>query len=213
MDGSSPRGVNEVWVTAEALPRFSTVHHAAPRRGMSGFTLFELLVTIAIVAIMISLAVLSIGDNRQDHVRRVAEQITALLQLAQEQALFNGEELGVEFSTEGYDFFQLHEGRWQPLTSDPHLRPRPLPADVTLTLYLEGLEVDLEAPRPLPEARPRKGPEDEEEDDIPERIPHILILSDGTMTPFEVEFGDGIDTELRLETDPLGRTKIEVVEN
>ena len=68
-----------------------------------GFTLFELLATLVIVGIIVSVAVLSIGDNQAERERRVATQLATLAQLARETALFNAEQLGLSFWQKGYN--------------------------------------------------------------------------------------------------------------
>lgn len=172
---------------------------ALPSRTTAGFTLFELLIAIAIIGIVTGMAILALGDNRMERLERSARQLGTLVSLAQEQALFNGDELGIEFDEHGYTFYQLLDGKWRELTGDPELRSRALPEDTSLTLYLEGLRVDLE--------KAAMGQED-----APENTPHVLILSDGTVTPFELELGDGLDTELMLSIDPVGHAEIEVRE-
>ena len=186
-----------------------------------GFTLFELLAALVIVGIVVSIAVLAIGDNQAEREQRVARQFATLAQLARETALFNAEQLGLSFWQKGYTFYRLEQNQfqptsaadaqqptsdapesgaketpttWQPLNDDPQLRPRELPDDISLSLYLEGLKVKLS---PLPK-----------EDDKPQ----VFILSSGEVSAFEVRIGDGTGSEVSIEADAIGNFSVAVLE-
>ena len=177
-----------------------------------GFTLFELLATLVIVGIIVSVAVLSIGDNQAEREKRIATQLATLAQLARETALFNAEQLGLSFWQKGYAFYRLEQkqfqpstdasetdskeapAKWQPLSDDPQLRPRELPDDIVLSLYLEGLKVKL-SPLPKEDAKPQ-----------------VFILSSGEVSAFEVRIGDGAGSEVSLEADAIGNITMAVLD-
>ena len=177
-----------------------------------GFTLFELLATLVIVGIIVSVAVLSIGDNQAERERRVATQLATLAQLARETALFNAEQLGLSFWQKGYAFYRLEQKlsqpsteesetdskeapvKWRPIGDDPQLRPRELPDDIELSLYLEGLKVKL-SPLPKEDAKPQ-----------------VFILSSGEVSAFEVRIGDGAGSEVSLEADAIGNITMAVLD-
>ncbi len=80
-----------------------------------GFTLIELLVTIVIISIILSIAVLSlslVGDDRE--VRKEAQRLMSLLEVAQDDAVLQGREFGVEFLIGSYRFVEYEplSGKW-----------------------------------------------------------------------------------------------------
>lgn len=154
-------------------------------RPSRGFTLLELLVTLVIIGIIVSFATLSLGNNAARRVEQEAERLSALIQLAKEEALFNAQELGILFWQNGYTFLRIENQQWTPITGDNELRPRALPEGLSMLLYLEGLEAEL--PR-RPDQRKR---------------PQVFILSSGEITPFEAEIGAG-DAYVTLTADALG---------
>ncbi|MCP4407036.1 MAG: type II secretion system minor pseudopilin GspH [Gammaproteobacteria bacterium] len=165
-------------------------HSFTKARCATGFTLFELLVTLVIISIIVTMTVLSIGDNQAERERRLTEQLATLMELAQESALFNAEEFALHFWRHGYSFYRLDGEQWQLIMNDAQLRTRELPEDIVITLYLEGLKVKLPELF-LPESETKTQPQ-------------IFILSSGETTPFEIRLGNGQDTDMELISNILG---------
>lgn len=166
-----------------------------------GFTLVELLVTIVIIAIVMSVAVLSLGllgDDRE--IQTEARRLMSLFELAQEEAMLQGREYGVEFTTSAYRFVEYDAltNQWAVLFGDDTLRLRQLPEDYELTLIIEDKEVILE---------PEPAVIDTEEDDrgAEQYAPHLLLFSSGDMTPFELEITRHTDNlKIAVQGDLLG---------
>lgn len=186
----------------------------------SGFTLIELLVVIIIIATVSAVAILSfglLGNDREleDEARRLRE----LVQLAGDEALMQGREFGLEFMRSGYRFVEYDPftNRWAELAGDELLRPRALEEGVTFELFLEDRAVQLqEKPMQLPdedkdkdkdEEQRRNERDDDEEDDY---APHVLIMSSGDVTPFDlVIVRDTDNAEVLLATNDAGQLQIE----
>ena len=85
-------------MSPKLMPRRTTFN-----RPTSGFTLLELLVVLLIVGILVSLLTLSVGlvgaDSAQ---RREAERIEALVQLAGEETMLHGIEMGLRVYRRAY---------------------------------------------------------------------------------------------------------------
>ena len=181
------------------------------REHARGFSLIELLVVIAIVGIIVSMALLSLGllgDDRR--LQTEARRIIALLEVAEDEALMQGRDFGIEFMQTGYRFVEWDPftESWAELIGDDTLRLRELPEDAGFDLFLEDKRVVLDAD---PQAF------DDPEDDRPaaraERYaPHLFLFSSGDTVPFELHlFDDTNDQLVVIRRDELGN--IEIVED
>jgi len=84
------------------------------RPGERGFTLVELMVVLAIMALAATAIVLTIpGEERT--VRSEADRLAARLAAARDVAVIEGRSVSVSFAPSGYGFERRIEGNWQPL--------------------------------------------------------------------------------------------------
>lgn len=170
-----------------------------------GFTLIELLVVIVIVAILFSYTTLAIrSESPEDIIKKEAQRMERLVQLALQEAILRGEEYGIEVSLDGYQFVRMTDNQWQPITGDKILRLRQLPLDMELEMSLEESDIeitsqasaignymskssDLEEFMSDKTIGDEEGPEGEEQKNTAK--PHIYLLSSGEITPeFEIRF-------------------------
>jgi len=155
----------------------------------AGFTLLEMMVVMVLIGIIFSFAMLSMGgDDVAKMMDQEAHRLETLLVLANDEAIVRGEELGLRFADDGYDFLVLALDGWkQP--DDDLLKAYTLPADIHMQLEVEG-----EQPRDKQAA-----------DKDAEPPPQVLILSSGEMTPFAVTFNSHqSDYRYRLEASLMG---------
>lgn len=135
----------------------------------SGFTLMEMLVVTAIIALLTSMAVLSLRVlGVRDPAETDAKRFSTYLAIARELAELEQRHIGVQLDDAGYAFLVYSQRRreWSPLNE------RALPemswnSDVEPRLFIEGRSVVL--------------------DDTQEKRPRLGVDPDGDYTAFELE--------------------------
>ena len=185
------------------------------------FTLIEILVVLVIVGILMAVAFLSfgiLGDDRS--LDREARRLGALIELVSDEATVQGRDFGLEFLSAGYRFVEYDPliDQWFEVIGDEYLQQRALDEGVEFELFLEDRKIQLHSEAQDIE---REDEEDDDENDAVNRyqaprrdltddyLPHVLILSSGDITPFDLRFmrfADG--SELLLSMELTGEMKI-----
>ncbi len=174
-----------------------------PRKS-HGFTLIEILVVVVIVATIVGTVVLSmglVGDDRELDTER--NRVASLIEVAQDEAMMQGREFGIEFMQTSYRFveFDPFTFQWSEVPFDDLFRLRELPEEMEFDLFIEGQRISLELdPRQF---------SDPEEDDSPTGFmdyePHVFVFSSGEATPFELRIRRDIsDQEVVMRGDIFG---------
>lgn len=88
------------------------------RTRRAGFTLVELLMTVAIIGLAAGAVVLSVPDPRPS-VAADAERFAARLARAREEAVLSNRPVAVEATAAGYAFSAFDGAEWSPLTDGP----------------------------------------------------------------------------------------------
>lgn len=148
------------------------------RARQAGFTLIELLVVLVIIGVLVSFAVLSLGDGgKRDKLLEEGKRLVALIELASDQAVLEGREWGLHVAADGYLFMVLNQGTWQEASSDNLFRSRQLEEGFSLELRVEDITVSL-----IPPGEETEQPELEEES----LAPQVFLMSSAERTPFEL---------------------------
>ena len=166
---------------------------------MPGFTLIEVLVILVIIGVVTAGVVLSIslaGSDRE--LETESERLFALIKYVREQAELQTREFGLYCDVDSYEFlaFDPRRDAWRSVSEDETLRARSLPEGLRLRLSVEGREVVLKAPAAGEERRP-----------------HIMIFSNGDLTPFELTLErEGMDRSVTLTSNEEGQIELRKME-
>lgn len=98
----------------------------------SGFTLIEILVVMAILAITIAMIVPNLFPDEQKYARRASERILMALEQARDEAIFGGRPVGVELQEDRLLFLARDPNdvtRWK-ISSSEALQPLVLPREL-----------------------------------------------------------------------------------
>lgn len=175
-----------------------------------GFSLIEILVVVVIIAVISGIALLSmniIADDRELDTER--KRLGTLIEMAQDEAMMQGREFGLEFMTSAYRFVEFNpfEFRWGEIIGDDLFRLRRLPEGMEFELFLEGKRIVLGM-----EPREFKDPEEQDASSTADSyIPHVFVFSSGESTAYEIRLKRPLnDQHLVMRGDVLG--EIEFVE-
>jgi general secretion pathway protein H len=169
-----------------------------PLQSTRGFTLLELLVVMMIIGIIVSFAVLSVGQDPTRKVEEEVHRLNALIELARQEGMLEAQEFAVQIHRNGYQFLQLQQNdkawQWQPITGKGVFRPRCLPPGMEMKLELEGEPAILETMscEKLQEQSEQKDDSESQSSiegltqDQEKEFPRVFLLSSGEITPFEV---------------------------
>jgi general secretion pathway protein H len=162
-----------------------------------GFTLVEILVVVVIMAIVISLAVLSIGTTGRDtQLDEESRRIEGLVGLLHERALLEGRDFGVRIEPAAYEFvvYDSRRDRWMTLDQEHEFRHRALPKGVSFQLELDSHIVVI---KPIDRNLTS---------DAAPPAPQLAIAASGEGTPFRLTLlRDGTASRASVDGDALGK--------
>ncbi len=174
----------------------------------SGFTLIEVLVVLVIIAIISAFAILGLGNLDDDReLQNEARRLTALIEMASDEATLQGRDFGLELSQRGYRFVEYDPltEQWFEVTGDDLMRPRTLAEDTEFDLFLEDRRVELR----LEAAETKRSDDDDDRALSNDYSPQVLVLSSGDITPFVLEIFRSTDrASVQLSASPTGELKV-----
>lgn len=157
-----------------------------------GFTLIEILVVLALVAILTGFAVFAVrGSDPQVAVDSELTRLMKMTRLAQDESMFRRRPLGLYFYVDGYYFFTMTDDGWLPVIGERLLVSHRIRPDVELSVYVDSAPVVLEN-EPGEEASPQ-----------------IFFVSDMESQPFEILMSAQNAEKRSLKRYPSGKIEID----
>ncbi len=171
-----------------------------------GFTLIEILVSIVVIGILMSAVMLSFRvTSGEETLRDEARRLMSLVELAQDDAMLQGREFGLEFTTVAYRFVEYdpYTNQWAEFVNDNYLQYWSLPENIEFQLFLEDQRVLLDLQHePIDNGNASNQPNEA-------YAPHLLIFSSGDATPFELHLLNDVDEfRIGIQGDLLGNLEL-----
>ena len=142
-----------------------------------GFTLVEILVVMVIMAVVISLTVLSVSATGRDtQLDEESRRIEGLIGLLHDRALLEGRDFGMRIEPTAYEFvvYDTRRDRWMLLNQENEYRHRELPKGISFQLQLDSQTVVI---KPIDRTL---------SSDEPLPNPQVAIAASGEGTPFRL---------------------------
>ncbi|MGX9417947.1 type II secretion system minor pseudopilin GspH [Vibrio sp. RC27] len=162
-------------------------------KSQQGFTLIEVLLVLAIIALTSFVVVISIPASAQDEAEQQARQLYHRISLIQDEALLSGQEFAVQVSAEQdkLTLLGMTQSGWKPLEWAKMKSEIAIADNVVLDFSLaSGVWKDndrLYIPQSF-DSDTSLFEEEKESDEEPKFDPQILIMSSGEITAFSLRF-------------------------
>ncbi|MGF1911677.1 type II secretion system minor pseudopilin GspH [Vibrio kasasachensis] len=155
-----------------------------------GFTLLEVLLVVALLAVTVTVVVFSLPNNQRDEANLQARSLWHRLQLLNEEALLSGRNFGLRVDEENSRYYlqQLDEKGWKALVLDRIPYETQFQKNVSVKFSLGGSiwqdQARLFNPSSLFDETMFAEAELEEKKILPQ--PEVFFMSSGEVTPFSI---------------------------
>ncbi len=170
----------------------------------NGFTLIELLTVITIIGIISAISIFAINTtNKNDDLTVSTTRLISLMELSREEAIMQGRDFGIEFIEDGYHFLEYIPmlESWIELQNDYLFKKRKFPNQLQYELIIENKKIQIQ--------NKKINSSDKMLNKLQvDKIPHILILSSGEISPFNLILSSDDDSRVKISASLSGEITI-----
>ena len=119
-------------------------YQADSLRKNGGFSLIEILIAMAIVALMVGIAIPYIGNSNDKYAKQEINRLLAAVEMVRDLAVIENKEYGLTIDEDGYQFLVLNDeeedqrARWQVISEHPVLNQHEFPEEVEVNVAIDG---------------------------------------------------------------------------
>jgi general secretion pathway protein H len=158
--------------------------------GSCGFSLIEILIAMAIMALLIGIAVPFIGNSNDKYAREEIFRLVAAIEMVRDLAVIENREYGLTIDEDGYQFLILNDeaenqrAKWQVITEQPALNQHEFPEEVEVNVAIEGESIFKAAEDKIEIFEKDVNIFEDEEEEEKVEPPQIYFLSTGEQNEF-----------------------------
>jgi general secretion pathway protein H len=110
----------------------------------SGFSLIEILIAMAIMAVMVGMAVPYLGGASDKYAKQEINRLLAAVEMIRDLAVIENKEYGLTIDEDGYQFLVLNDeddtqpARWEVIADHPALSEHEFPDTVEVNVSIDG---------------------------------------------------------------------------
>ncbi len=159
---------------------------------LNGFSLLEILIAMAIMAIMVVVAFPNLGNDPDKLAKKEILRLVAAIELVRDQAVIINQEFGLNIDQDGYQFLRLNEKEedeppfWELIEENPALARHEFAEGIEINFTLDGENVFQQAEEEVEIFE--QDLEIFELDEKPKKVkpPQIYFLSTGEQNQFSI---------------------------
>lgn len=155
-----------------------------------GFSLIEILVAMAIMAVLIGITVPLIGGSNDKYAKQEINRLLAAVEMVRDLAVIENREYGLTIDEDGYQFLVLNDeepdapARWQVIAEIPALNAHEFPEEVEVNVSIDGENIFSQAEDEIEIFEKDIDIFEEEEEEEKVDPPQIYFLSTGEQNQF-----------------------------
>ncbi len=114
---------------------------------VSGFSLIEILIAMAIMALMVGMAIPYLGGDTNKYAKQEINRLLAAVEMVRDKAVIENKEYGLNIDEKGYQFLVLNDWtenrppKWEAVAELPALAEYEFPETIEFNMAIDGENV------------------------------------------------------------------------